>query len=160
MYVGTIISRNIRVMYVLVRSPVQFGRCFLDSYSLNPRTVLNIFTPAHEHFMYRRESASPSNKSGTLRHNFQNSRATESYCEHVKCRALPLIEEVTPKYNVNTDTNGREERRKRFWGRLTYSSLLALSIFGIKSEKEEKKAESELIIMIKRGILALKVRNL
>lgn len=160
MFVGTMISSNIRVMYLLVRSPVQFRQSFLDSYSLNPRIVLNVFSPAHEHFMYRRETDSPSNISSTSRHNFQSGRATESFCEHVKCRALSLMEEVTPKYTVNTDTNGKEDRRKRFWGRWTYSSLLALSFFGIKSEKEERKAESELIIMIKRGILALKVRNL
>lgn len=160
MFGGTIISSNIRVMYLLVKSPVQFGRCFWDSYSLNARTLLNVFTPAHKHFTYRRETASPSNISGTSRHSFQNGRATESFCEHVKYRAFSLIEEVTPEYNINTDTNEKEERRKRLWGRWTYSSLLALSLFGIKSEEEERKAESELIIMIKRGILALKVRSL
>ncbi|KAK4294335.1 hypothetical protein Pmani_033035 [Petrolisthes manimaculis] len=46
------------------------------------------------------------------------------------------------------------------WGRWAYSSLLALSIFGIKSEGETTKAESELVIMIKRGILALKNEEL
>lgn len=37
------------------------------------------------------------------------------------------------------------------------ASVLALSLISTKTEGEEKKKESELIIMIKRGILALKV---
>lgn len=160
MFVGTFLSSNARVMNLLVRAHVQFGRCFLDSYSLNPRISLNVLAPAHEHFMYRRETTSSSNSTGISKHNFENCIATESFCEHVKCKTLSLIEEVTLKYNVHTDTNGKEKRRKRLWGRWTYSSLLALSFFGIKSEKEETKAESELIIMIKRGIIALRVRNL
>lgn len=46
--------------------------------------------------------------------------------------------------------NRQETRKNRKW---TYSSLLALTLFSAKSEEEK---ESELIIMIKRGILALK----
>lgn len=51
--------------------------------------------------------------------------------------------------------NRKENKNHRKW---TYSSLLALTLFSTKAEGEEEK-ESELIIMIKRGILALKVRN-
>lgn len=41
--------------------------------------------------------------------------------------------------------------------RWSLASVLALSLISTKTEGEEERKESELIIMIKRGILALKV---
>ncbi|MPC41440.1 tetratricopeptide repeat protein 19, mitochondrial-like [Portunus trituberculatus] len=57
--------------------------------------------------------------------------------------------------NLKSHTSGSEHagRGRHGW---SLASVLALSIFSTRSEGEEEKKESELIIMIKRGILALK----
>lgn len=57
--------------------------------------------------------------------------------------------------SLNSHTNGGEHNGK---GRQEWSLAfaLALSLFSTKTEDEEQKKESDLIIMIKRGILALK----
>lgn len=54
------------------------------------------------------------------------------------------------------NTNGAEHNGKGRQG-WSLAFALALSIFSTKTGDEEEKKESELIIMIKRGILALKV---
>ncbi|KAK8383081.1 hypothetical protein O3P69_011536 [Scylla paramamosain] len=57
--------------------------------------------------------------------------------------------------NLRSHTSGGEHtgRGRHGW---SLASALALSIFSTRPEGEEEKKESELIIMIKRGILALK----
>lgn len=57
--------------------------------------------------------------------------------------------------NLRSHTSGDEHTGRGRYG-WSLASAMALSIFSSKSEGEEEKKESELIIMIKRGILALK----
>lgn len=60
---------------------------------------------------------------------------------------------------LHSDEQQRSNNRGRTSWNLTYSSLVALALFGTKTEGEEEPRESELITMIKRGILAIKVRH-
>lgn len=59
--------------------------------------------------------------------------------------------------NKNLTTLPRHGSRKRRSGVLNIpSALLALSFFGVKSEEESEKKESDLITMMKYGILAIR----
>lgn len=58
--------------------------------------------------------------------------------------------------HLRLHTGGGEHTGRGRYG-WSLASALALSIFSTRPEEEVEKKESELIIMIKRGILALKV---
>lgn len=152
MYFTSNLRNCIHAMKFVLRDQVCFGKCSLQRLSYTTNAVGS--------YPVKDDISSPENNfiriyDGGNKNHF-----------NTRSRYLLNSTDLTytawnPKHNTHhSHSHGHEagSSSSSFCGQgWRLASLLALSLISTKTESEEEKKESELIILIKRGILALKV---